>query len=113
MDNLINSANASLDGIQEILESFIQETGTMRTNFVLSITKDNENMVMLRNEKELIYGDLTNSQGIISSAFNSFAVFPDDFQKKCVLVQQNLQDVMRLNAELSSFANELGNEIVR
>ena len=113
MDNLINSANASLDGIQEILESFIQETGTMLSNFVLSITKDNENMVMLRNEKELIYGDLTNSQGIISSAFNSFAVFPDDFQKKCVLVQQNLQDVMRLNAELSSFANELSNEIVR
>ena len=113
MDNLINSANASLDGIQEILESFIQETGTMLSNFVLSITKDNENMVMLRNEKELIYGDLTNSQGIISSAFNSFAVFPDDFQKKCVLVQQNLQELMRLNTELSSFANELSNEIVR
>lgn len=109
MDNLINSANASLDGIQAILESFIQETGSMLSNFVVSITKDNDSMITLRNEKEVTLGDLTNSQGIIAGAFNSFAVFPDDFQKKCVLVQQNLQEVMRLNAELSAFASELSN----
>jgi len=110
MDNLINSANASLDGIQGILESFIQETGTMLSNFVVSISKDNDNMIALRNEKELTYGDLTNGQGIIAGAFNSFAVFTDDFQKKCVSVQQNLQDFMRLNTEVMSFSNELESE---
>ena len=110
MDNLINSANASLDGIQAILESFIQETGNMLANFVVSINKDNENMVTLRNDKELTFGDLNNGQGIIAGAFNNFAVFPDDFQKKCVAVQQNLQDFMRLNTEFMSFSNELENE---
>jgi hypothetical protein len=110
MDNLINSANASLDGIQGILESFIQETGTMLSNFVVSISKDNDNMIALRNEKELTYGDLTNGQGIIAGAFNSFAVFTDDFQKKCVSVQQNLQDFMRLNTEVMTFSNELESE---
>ena len=110
MDNLINSANASLDGIQAILESFIQETGNMLANFVVSINKDNENMVTLRNDKELTFGDLNNGQGIIAGAFNNFAVFPDDFQKKCVAVQQNLQDFMRLNTEFMSFSNELESE---
>lgn len=110
MDNLINSANSSLDGIQAILESFIQETGNMLSNFVVSINKDNENMVNIRNEKEVVFGDLTNGQGIIAGAFNNFAVFPDDFHKKCVLVQQNLQDFMRLNTEFMSFSNELESE---
>lgn len=110
MDNLINSANASLDGIQAILESFIQETGNMLANFVVSINKDNENMVTLRNDKELTFGDLNNGQGIIAGAFNNFAVFPDDFQKKCVAVQQNLQDFMRLNTEFMSLSNELESE---
>lgn len=110
MDNLINSANSSLDGIQAILESFIQETGNMLSNFMVSISKDNDNMVSLRNEKELVLGDLTNSQGIIAGAFSNFTVFPDDFHKNCVAVQQNLQDFMRLNTEFMSFSNELESE---
>ena len=116
MDNLINSANASLDGIQEILERFIQDMNTMLSGFLVSIAKDNENMVALRNEKELVYGDLQNSRSIIESSFHDFAVFPDDFQKKCVAVQQNLQEMMRLNSDLSAFSGELEaekNECIR
>ena len=107
MDNLINSANASLDGIQEILERFIQDMSTMLSGFLVSIAKDNENMVALRNDKELVFGDLQNSRSIIEKSFHDFAVFPDDFQKKCVAVQQNLQELMRLNSELSAFAGEV------
>lgn len=107
MDNLINSANASLDGIQAILESFIQDTGSMLSNFVVSISKDNDNMISIRNEKEVTLGDLNNGEGIIAGAFQNFIVFPDDFQKNCVQVQQNLQELMRLNSEIASFANEI------
>ena len=110
MDNLINSANASLDGIQAILESFIQDTGSMLSNFVISISKDNDNMISIRNEKEVTLGDLTNGQGIIEGAFQNFIVFPDDFQKNCVQVQHNLQELMRLNSTLMSFANEIESE---
>ena len=110
MDNLINEANAALDGIQEILENFIQETGSMLSNFVVSISKDNDNMTAIRNEKEVTFGDLNNGQATIAKAFQNFFVFPDDFQKKCVLVQQNLQEFMRINSELASFSGEIENE---
>ena len=110
MDNLINSANASLDGIQAILESFIQDTSSMLANFVVSISKDNDNMIAIRNEKEVTLGDLTNAQGIIAGAFQNFVVFPDDLQKKCVQVQHNLQELMRLNSEIMALSNELESE---
>ena len=110
MDNLINSANNSLDGIQNILESFIQETGTMLSNFLVSITKDNDHMVTIRNEKEVTFGDLQNSQSVIGEAFHNFTVFPDEFQKQCVSVQHNLQEFMRLNSELSNLTGELETE---
>mgnify|MGYP002856417201 FL=1 len=110
MDNLINSANTSLDGIQAILESFMQDTGNMLDNFSSSIAVDNENMVSLCNEKEVVYGDLNNSESIIARAFHDFTVFPDDFQKKCVTAQQGLQDFMRLNTEISIVSNELETE---
>ena len=110
MDNLINSANNSLDNMETVLESFIKDTGSMLKNFTSSIASDNEKMIHLRNEKEVTFGDLNNGKSTVDSAFQNFTVFPDDFQKKCVVVQQNLQELMRLNMELNSFADELESE---
>lgn len=110
MDNLINEANKSLDDIQAILESFIQDTNSMLAKFTRSISSDNESMIELRAEKEVILGDLNNTQATVAEAFSNFTVFPDDLQKKCVLVQQNLQDFMRLNSEIASLAYEIESE---
>ena len=107
MDNLINSANKSLDAMEAILENFIKDTGTMLKNFTVSIENDNEEMFRIRNEKEVTLGDLENTKVLAEKATQDFAVFPDDFQKKCVIVQQNLQEFMRLNSELGSFQNEI------
>lgn len=111
MDNLINSANRSLDEMQLVLESFIQDTGSMLSNFTSSIETDNEAMVRLRSEKELAFGDLSNARSTVEAAFQNFTVFPENFQKKCVVVQQNLQELMRLNAELGSLAGEIEGEM--
>ena len=67
-------------------------------------------MVSLKNDKELILGDLNNGKSTIEQAFQTFTVFPDNFQNKCVVIQQNLQEFMRLNSEISMFANELESE---
>ncbi|MBQ9205199.1 MAG: hypothetical protein IJ158_00615 [Treponema sp.] len=109
MDNLINAANASLDQMEAVLESFIHDTSTMLSNFVVSIQNDNEIMTSLRNEKDVCLSDLQNGQGAMASASQSFTVFPEGFQNKCVLVQQNLQEFMRLNSEISMLQNEIEN----
>ena len=113
MDNLINEANNSLDQMEAVLESFIRDTGTMLANFTKSIQKDNEEMSQLRNDKEVCLGDLINGQGTLVSASQSFSVFPDGFQSKCVMVQQNLQELMRLNSEIGSLTNEIDDEKLR
>ena len=110
MDNLINSANKSLDDMQGILEAFIQDTTVMLTNFMHSIDSDNEKMLAIRGEKEAFFGDLNNGKNAADAAIQNFTVYPDDFHKKCVLVQQNLQDLMRFNSDFSSFANEIDTE---
>ena len=110
MDNLINSANASLDGMQNVLESFIHDTNTMLANFTKSIEIDNEKMNSLHNEKEVTLGDLKNGKSTVDYAFQNFTVFPDDFQKKCVVVQQNLQEFMRLNMEVGSLVSDFESE---
>lgn len=107
MDNLINSANKSLDQMEGVLESFIHDTNTMLSNFVVSIQHDNEDMTQLRNDKEVCLGDLQNGQGALAGAIQNFTVFPDGFQSKCVLVQQNLQELMRVNSEVGMLLSEI------
>lgn len=110
MDNLINSANKSLDNMQAVLESFIKDMETMLRNLTRSINKDNDAMVTLKTEKEYIFNELESGKNTIDSAFQNFTVFPDNFQNKCVVVQQNFQEFMRLNSEISMFANDLESE---
>ena len=107
MDNLISSANKSLDTMQALLESFIADTGTMLSTFTTSISKDNESMVSLRASKNKFFEELKVGQGQVASIIQNFTVFPNGFQQKCVVVQQNLQDLKSLGDKLSSFIDDM------
>lgn len=107
MDNLISSANKSLDTMQALLESFIADTGTMLSTFTTSISKDNESMVSLRASKNKFFEELKVGQGQVASIIQNFTVFPSGFQQKCVVVQQNLQDLKSLGDKLSSFIDDM------
>ena len=107
MDNLIQSANLSLDSMQELLEGFISETGLMLTKFTTSISKDNDNMVALRVEKNKFFEELKQTKSTLESIIQNFTVFPDGFQQKCVVVQQNLQDLKKIGDELDEFIRSM------
>ncbi|MCR4823559.1 MAG: hypothetical protein K5873_11885 [Treponema sp.] len=107
MDNLIISANKSLDQMQGILESFIQDTKNMLDNFIQLIQSDNNEINNLKNEKTIFLSDLRSAQEAAKKAADNFTVYPDDFQKKCVQVQQNLQDLMRFNMDVGTFSNDM------
>ena len=107
MDNLINSANASLDEMQALLESFIQDTGNMLNNFTTSITRDNENMVELREDKAKFFEELKRGRDTLASIISNFTVFPNGFQNKCVTVQQNLMDLNKIGGEITDFISAL------
>lgn len=103
MDNLINSANKSLDTMQALLENFITDTGSMLSTFTASIATDNENMLNLKNAKSKYFEELKSGKNTLSSIIQNFTVFPDGFQQKCVTVQQNLQDLKKISSEISNF----------
>jgi len=107
MDNLINSANASLDEMQSLLESFIQDTSNMLNTFTSSITKDNDNMVTLREDKVRYFEEIKAGKNELSAIISNFTVFPEGFQNKCVTVQQNLMDLNRISGEISDFISAL------
>lgn len=107
MDNLISSANQSLDTMQALLEAFIADTSTMLTTFTTSISKDNNNMVSLRTDKNRFFEELKYGKNELTAIIQNFTVFPDGFQQKCVTVQQNLQDLKQLSSKLESLVDEM------
>lgn len=107
MDNLITSANKSLDLMQGLLESFIADTGTMLGTFTSSISKDNELMTGLRVEKNRFFDELKNGQDRLASIIQNFTVFPDGFQNKCVTVQQNLQGLKSISEKIGDFVSDM------
>lgn len=107
MDNLINSANKSLDTMQGLLEGFISDTSLMLSTFTNSIGKDNENMVTLKNNKSRFFDEVKNGKNHLASIIQNFTVFPDGFQSKCVTVQQNIQDLDRISGQIKSFISML------
>ncbi len=109
MDNLIKDANGSLDDMQALLESFIADTSSMLGTFTTSISKDNENMVALREDKSTFFEGLKLGRNQLASIIQNFTVFPDGFQQKCVVVQQNLQSLKNLEAEIANFITEISN----
>lgn len=107
MDNLINSANKSLDTMQGLLESFISETGTLLTTFTTSISEDNENMLNLKDRKSFFFDELSAGKNQLESIISHFTVFPDGFQSKCATANEDIQDLQKMRAQISSFINDL------
>ncbi len=107
MDNLISSANKSLDAMQQLLESFIADTSSLLSTFTVSIQKDNENMTQLRSEKNRFFEELKKAHDQLASIIQDFSVFPEGFQQKCVTVQQNLQDLKKMSEQLNDFVADM------
>lgn len=107
MDNLITSANKSLDAMQALLESFIADTSTMLSTFTSSISKDNESMVALRADKNKFFDEIKIGKEQLTSIIQNFTVFPEGFQQKCVVVQQNLQDLKSIGNDLDEFISDM------
>lgn len=107
MDNLINSANDSLDKMQSLLESFITDTGHLLTTFTDSITKDNEQMNELRSEKNTLFTQLKSGQDSLSLILQNFTVFPTGFEEKCSTVQENLNGLHEVSTHFTQFIEEL------
>ncbi len=111
MDNLINSANNSLDVMETLLSQFITDTKNLLTNFTVSISKDNDNMLILRKEKGQYFDELKAAQNKLAAIISNFAVFPMGFEDKYRRVASDLSGISALNVELKQYRNHL-NQIV-
>ena len=107
MDNLINSANNSLDIMETLLSQFITDTKNLLTNFTVSISKDNDNMLILRKEKGQYFDELKAAQNRLASIISNFAVFPMGFEDKYRRVASDLSGISALNVELKQYRNHL------
>ena len=107
MDNLINSANKSLDTMESLLEGFITETGSLLSSFTTSIGRDNENMVELKNNKMKFFDEISAGRNQLASIISNFTVFPDGFQSKCSSADQNIKDLQKIGSEISEFISEM------
>lgn len=107
MDNLINSANKSLDTMESLLENFITETGSLLSTFTTSIGRDNENMVELKNNKMKFFDEISAGRNQLASIISDFTVFPDGFQTKCTSADQNIQNLQKIGTQISDFIAEL------
>jgi len=107
MDNLINSANKSLDTMESLLEGFITETGSLLSSFTTSIGRDNENMVELKNSKMKFFDEISAGRNQLASIISNFTVFPDGFQSKCTSADQNIKDLQKIGSEISEFISKM------
>lgn len=107
MDNLINSANKSLDTMQALLESFINETGSLLNTFTTSISHDNENMANLRDNKSAFFDELTTGKNKLASIISNFTVFPEGFEDKCNTADEDIKNLQKMNTQISDFISEL------
>lgn len=110
MDNLINSANKSLDTMQALLESFISETGTLLSTFTTSVSHDNENMVALRDKKESFFDEITAGKNQLASIIVNFTVFPEGFEEKCTTADEDIKNLQKMNTQISEFIANLKTE---
>lgn len=107
MDNLINSANKSLDTMQILLEGFINETGSLLNTFTASINSDNENMSNLKDKKAIFFDKLTAGKNELADIISHFTVFPEGFQSKCKNANEDIQNLQKMNTQISNFINDL------
>jgi hypothetical protein len=109
MDKLITSATKSLDGMQNLLEGFIVEMGTLLSFFTESIEKDNKEIVVLNTEKNKFFIMLKSKRDDFAGLIHNFSVFPPEFEENCKSVKFSLDTLNSVTADLNTLVNELHN----
>lgn len=110
MDNLITSANDSLEEMQEMLIKFIDEIKMLLTQFTEAIKSDNIDMNQLRISKNSFFNEFRNVQDSLSTILTTFTVFPLGFEQQCITVDNKLSELEDIHSSLSNIANEMENE---
>ena len=93
--------------MEKLLSVFIHESTDLLSEFTDSITLDNQKMVQLRKEKTAYFEDLQNSQSTLASIISNFEVFPEGFETKCKMVDQDLSGLSELQEKLSECRDSL------
>lgn len=93
MDNLISSANHSLDDMQDMLNGFIAGIKTLLSEFTIATKSDSIEMNKIRLGKNAFFNEFKNMQDKLSSIFSQFSVFPEGFEQLCKVVQGKLSEL--------------------
>lgn len=100
MDNLISSANDSLDEMQEMLIVFIMGIKNLLDEFTEATNTDSAEMNKIRISKNSFFNEFRNVQDSLSSMMGTFSVFPYGFEQQCYTVQGKLKDLNDIYDEL-------------
>lgn len=110
MDNLINNANDSLDEMQEMLITFINQIGDLLGQFTTAIRNDNQEMNKIRIAKNSFFNEFRSVQDGLSSILSSFSVFPSGFEQICISVQNRFDELNDVNANIKKIMTQISEE---
>lgn len=113
MDNLISSANDSLDEMQDMLNSFIASIKNLLSEFTLAIKDDSVEMNKVRLSKNAFFNEFHNVQDELSSILSSFSVFPAGFEQLCISVQGKLDELENIYNSLRGIIVQMAEERMR
>lgn len=113
MDNLINNANDSLDEMQEMLVTFINQIGNLLDQFTTAIRNDNAEMNKIRIAKNAFFNEFRAVQDGLSSILSSFSVFPAGFEQICISVQNRFNELEDVHSNLKHIMSQMGDEVTR
>lgn len=113
MDNLINNANDSLDEMQEMLITFINQIGALLDKFTGAIRNDSEEMNKIRIAKNSFFNEFRSVQEGLSSILSQFSVFPAGFEQICISVQNRLNELNDVYNSLRTIKAQMGDECLR
>lgn len=110
MDNLIVSANVSLDEMQDMLTGFISSIKGLLKNFTAAIKNDNVEMNKLRLAKNSFFNEFHNVQENLAAILSTFTVFPPGFEQYCVAVQNMFDELENINTDLRNIMVKLAED---
>lgn len=113
MDKLILDATNALDIMQQTIEAFIAEIGTMISVFSTTIAEDNARMSEVRSEKAQFFSNLQTIQEKISSILRNFTVYPPEFHRQCDHVNELLLKLQEIQRDFDSMNDQLAQETER
>ena len=113
MDNLISSANDSLDEMQEMLTEFIAGIKSLLEEFTKATRTDSLEMNKIRIEKNSFFQEFRNVQDKLTMIMNSFNVFPAGFEQQYISVQNNLNTLSEIYDNLRKMIVTIAEESMK